>query len=46
MVSEAIDDAIASAAFRFFYAFSRFEFALKEAGYVRAIGPNQAASPD
>jgi len=46
MRPEDIPDRIQSLAFDFFFSFSRFEFALKEARYLKSEEPNAAAEAD
>ena len=40
-----IDEHLSQLAFEFFYQFSRFEFALKETGYLRNSEPDSPAMP-
>lgn len=41
----AVDDKLSQLAFEFFFAFSRFEFALKENQYLKAHAPGVRAEP-
>ncbi len=41
-----ITDELAKLAFNFFYSYSRFEFALKECGYLRSNRPGAKAKPN
>ena len=41
-----ITDELAKLAFKFFYSYSRFEFALKECGYLRNKRPGEKAKPN
>lgn len=45
MRREEIDSQLSALAFDFFYWFSRFEFALKENGYLKSHEPGQRAEP-
>ena len=45
MRQENIGDHLSKLAFQFFYSYSRFEFALKEAGYLKNSTPGATASP-
>ena len=46
MKSELINEPLEKLAFLFFYRYSRFEFALKENGYLRNLTPGALAAPD
>lgn len=45
MQRDKVDDELSELAFDFFFAFSRFEFALKENGYLRDHTPDAVALP-
>jgi len=46
MRSEQVETDLATASFEFFYAFCRFEYALKEAGHLRGTVPGAVVMPD
>ncbi len=45
MLRDAIDQELSALAFEYFYWFSRFEFALKENGYLTSHAPGARADP-
>ena len=45
MRKDEIDNQLKDASFKFFYWFSRFEFALKENGYLKDLRPGAKAEP-
>ena len=46
MRQECIDEHLSKLAFEFFFSYSRFEFALKKNGYLRASKPGATAMPE